>query len=73
MREFREFLDVSESIGMTDVDVLKKSWLKYRKGIKCVSCGEDAVQNAKTFLGLKEITLSGLCEKCFDEAFSVED
>lgn len=73
MNEFREFLDISESAGMTNVDVLKKAWLHHRKDFKCVSCGDGAVKNAKTFLGLKEITLSGLCEKCFDEAFSLED
>ena len=39
---------------------------------KCVSCGGEA-NNFRDALSRKEYTISGLCQKCQDEFFGLEE
>lgn len=32
----------------------------------CINCEEDAYKNCYSDAGIREVGLSGLCEKCFD-------
>lgn len=39
----------------------------------CFHCGEPAFDKCYSEQGLKEVLISGCCEKCFDEMFAGED
>lgn len=33
----------------------------------CRNCGENALANCYSEAGIKELSITGFCEKCFDE------
>jgi hypothetical protein len=39
----------------------------------CVDCGLPAIPRCYSEAGRREFRISGLCEKCFDSAFSEEE
>lgn len=53
----------------------KGAGLAEKDGVHCVQCGGrfEAGVNIFTSAGSREASISGLCEKCFDEAFAGED
>ena len=67
---------------MEDIEVLRGILSQYRNflevireynklhlNVKCIRCHQDAIKNAQSYGGIKEVTISGYCEKCFDELF----
>lgn len=67
---------------MEDIEVLRGILSQYKNffevvrecnklhlNIRCIRCHQDAIENAYSYEGLKEITISGYCEKCFDSSF----
>ena len=67
---------------MNDVETLRGILSRYKDfsevireynrlhlNIKCIRCHQDAIKNAHSYEGIKEVTISGYCEKCFDELF----
>jgi len=39
----------------------------------CISCKEPALKNCYSEAGIREVHISGMCEKCFDALFEDEE
>lgn len=52
---------------------MKKSYIDMGLHIDCICCHQDAVKNCYSVQGLREVCISGFCEKCFDDLFADED
>lgn len=48
------------------LDIFGFSYDNY-KAKKCVICGQNALDNCTTPEGIREVSISGICEKCFDK------
>jgi len=58
LTRYKTFYDVTRAYNLLQLHV------------KCTHCGEDIIKNAYSIEGIKEATISGLCEKCFDRICS---
>ena len=38
-----------------------------KKEVLCIVCGKPAIENCYSDAGLREVEITGMCEKCFDE------
>ena len=63
--------DLRKMAKQADRIGLKKQGLK-RDGL-CVSCGEPALRKCYSEAGRREYSISGMCEKCFDAMFEVDE
>lgn len=63
--------DLKKMVANADGIELSKQGLS-RDGL-CISCGQPALKNCYSEAGRREYSISGLCEKCFDAAYSGED
>jgi hypothetical protein len=52
-----------------DFSEVIREYNKLHLNVKCIKCHQDAIKNAHSYEGIKEVTISGYCEKCFDELF----
>lgn len=52
-----------------DFSEVIREYNKLHLNVKCIRCDQDAIKNAHSYEGIKEVTISGYCEKCFDELF----
>lgn len=52
-----------------DFSEVTREYNKLHLNVKCIRCHQDAIKNARSYEGIKEVTISGYCEKCFDELF----
>ena len=39
----------------------------------CIRCGKNAHDNCYSIRGHREVSMSGFCEKCFDEIMKTEE
>lgn len=69
--------DLDTLYGMTvffnDINRLKEEYKRRNLHVKCVHCGEDIIDNCYSLEGVKEVVISGFCEKCFDELFKDDE
>ena len=60
----KEMKDITSKMGQEIYGIDPEEALK--KGI-CIQCKEPAIPKCYSEAGVKEFSISGLCEKCFDE------
>lgn len=58
---------------MSFIDLLRNKYKEEYGDKKCFHCGESAFDKCYSEQGLKEVVISGCCEKCFDEMFGEDE